>query len=49
MEYEVEMWKWEEVEKLEKIMLDVRWIFDLDFCTSRYLITRKLRMDKLRV
>jgi len=29
-------------------MLDyVRWIFD--FCTSRYLIMRELRMDKLRV
>jgi len=38
------------MEELEKIMLDyITWIFNLDFCTSRYLIMRELRMDKLRV
>jgi len=24
----------------------VRWLFDLDFCTPRYVITRELVMDK---
>jgi len=31
-------------------MLDyTRWLFRLDFCTPRYLITRELYMDKLRI
>jgi len=25
------------------------WMFDLEFCTSRYVMARKLTMDKLRV
>jgi len=50
MKYGMEIWGWEEMKGLEKIMLDhIRWIFNLDFCTPRYLIMRKLRMDKLRV
>lgn len=29
-------------------MLDyIRWLFNLDFCTPRYIIMRELRMDKL--
>jgi len=49
MAYGVEIWGWEEKEELEKVMLDyVRWIFGLDFCTPRYVITRELVMDKLR-
>ncbi|KAL6438735.1 hypothetical protein ACFW04_004611 [Cataglyphis niger] len=36
--------------ELEKIMLDyVRWIFRLDFYTPRYLITRELRINKLKI
>jgi len=27
----------------------VRWIFKLDFCTSRYLIIRELGLEKLKV
>jgi len=43
MEYGVEIWGWEEKTDLEKIMYDyVRWIFGLEFCTPRYLISRKL-------
>jgi len=41
--YGVELWGWIEREELEKIMMDyVRWMFRLDYCTSRYVITRKL-------
>jgi len=37
-------------EELEKIMMDyVRWIFRLDYCTARYVITRELGMDKLKI
>ncbi|XP_039315398.1 uncharacterized protein LOC120359971 [Solenopsis invicta] len=50
MAYEVEIWGWTEIEKLEKIMMDyVRWMFRLDLCTPRYIISRELLMDKLRV
>lgn len=50
MEYEVEIWSWKEKEMLEKLMMDyVRWIFKLDFWTPRYIITRELRMVKLKV
>ncbi|XP_029159137.1 uncharacterized protein LOC114931324, partial [Nylanderia fulva] len=50
MAFGVEIWKWEEKENLEKIMMDyTRWIFGLEFCTSRYIIARELMMDKLRV
>lgn len=50
MEYGVEIWGWEEKEELEKVMLDyVRWVFKLEFCTPRYLITRELRIFKLKV
>lgn len=27
----------------------VRWMFKLDFCTLRYIISRELVMEKLRV
>jgi len=27
----------------------VRWIFNIEFCTPRYVIMRELAMDKLRV
>lgn len=48
MGYGVEIWGWEEKEQLEKVMMDyVRWLFRLDFCTPRYLISRELRMDRL--
>jgi len=50
MAYGVEIWGWEEKANLEKVMLDyIRWMFRLDFCTPRYLITRELYMDKLRI
>ncbi|XP_011171243.2 uncharacterized protein LOC105203974 [Solenopsis invicta] len=50
MSYGVELWGWEEKDNLEKVMMDyVRWIFGLEFCTPRYIITRELVMDKLRV
>jgi len=46
----VELWGWQERKELEKIMLDyVRWIFKLDFCTPRYIITRELGIEKLRI
>jgi len=46
----MEIWGWEEKEELEKVMMDyVRWLFGLDFCTPRYVITRELVMDKLRL
>lgn len=50
MAYGVEIWGWKEQKDLEKIMLDyVRWVFRLDFCTPRYVITRELRLDGLKV
>lgn len=50
MEYGVEIWGWSERKELEKIMLDyVRWVFRLDFCTPRYIITRELGLDRLRI
>jgi len=49
MKYGVEIWGWEEMEKLKKIRIDYIRIFNLDFCTLRYLIMRELRMDKLRI
>lgn len=49
MEYGVEIWGWSERKELEKIMLDyVRWVFRLDF-TPRYIITRELGLDRLRI
>jgi len=46
----VKIWGWEEIEELEKMMLDyIRWIFNLNFCTPTYIIMRELRLDKLRV
>jgi len=27
----------------------IRWIFKLDFCTPRYIITRELGIEKLRI
>jgi len=50
MAYGVEIWGWEEKKELEKVIMDyIRWLFGLDFCTPRYVITRELIMDKLRV
>ncbi|XP_071580229.1 uncharacterized protein [Temnothorax nylanderi] len=50
MAYGVEIWGWEEKKELEKIMMDyIRWIFAIDFCTPRYVISRELGMDKLMV
>lgn len=50
MEYGVEMWGWKERKELEKVMLEyVRWLFRLDFCTSRYIITRELGLDRLKI
>lgn len=50
MAYGIEIWSWEEKKELEKIMLDyVRWLFKLDFCTPRYIVTRKLGIDKLKI
>lgn len=50
MEYGVKIWGWEEKKELEKIMLDyTRWLFNLDFCTPRYIILRELCMSKLCV
>lgn len=49
MSYGVEIWGWEEKRELEKIMMDyIRWIFNLDFCTPRYIMTRELRIGKLK-
>lgn len=48
--YGVEVWGWEEKEELEKVMIDyVRWIFRLDFCIPRHIITRELEVVKLKV
>jgi len=47
-EYGVEIWGWEEKPDLEKIMYDyVRWMFGIEFCTPRYLISRELGLLKL--
>lgn len=48
--YGVEIWGWEEKPELEKVMMDyMRWIFKLDFCTPRYIISRELRMNRLKL
>jgi len=48
--YRVELWGGIKREELEKIMMDyVRWIFRLDYCTPKYVITRELGMDKLKI
>jgi len=50
MAYGVKIWRWEEKEGLEKVMMDyIRWMFGLEFYTSRYIIARELTLDKLRV
>lgn len=50
MEYGVELWEWEEKRKLKKIKMDyIRWILGLDFCSPRYLITRELGIEKLKI
>lgn len=36
--------------ELEKIMIDyIRWIFNLDFCTPRYIVRRELDIEKLKI
>lgn len=41
---DVEIWEWEEKETLEKVMIDyVKWMFRLDFCMPKYVITLKPR------
>jgi len=50
--YGIELWRWIEREELEKIMMwkdYVRWMFRLDFCTPKYVITREIGIDKLRI
>lgn len=50
MEYGVEIWGWEEKKDLERVLMDyVRWVFKIDFCTSRYVITRELGLEKLMI
>jgi len=50
LNYGVELWGWEERVELEKIMMDyIRWLFGLDFCTPRYIISREIGMEKLRL
>ncbi|XP_029676802.1 uncharacterized protein LOC115243745 [Formica exsecta] len=50
MSYGVEIWGWEEKKELERVMLDyVRWLFRLEFCTPRYLMSRELGLKKLRI
>ena len=50
MSYGVEIWGWEEKKELEKVMLDyVRWVFNIDFCTPRYIMMLELGLDKLRI
>lgn len=50
MAYGVEIWGWEEKESLEKVMMDyTRWLFGLEFCTPRYMITKELSMEKLKI
>jgi len=49
MKYGVEVWGWCKKSELEKIMLDyIRWVFRLDFCTSRYIILKELGIKKLK-
>jgi len=48
--YGVEIWGWVEREELERIMCDyVRWLFNIDFCTPRYIIYREIGLEKLRI
>jgi len=36
--------------RIKKFMMDyVRWMFKLDYCTPRYVITREIGMDKLKI
>lgn len=50
MSYGAEIWEWEERKGLEKVMMDyIRWIFNLDFCTPRYLMSKELSIEKLKV
>lgn len=50
MAYGVELQRWEEKKEFKKIMMDyTRQVFKLDFCTPRYLILRKLGLDKLKI
>jgi len=50
IEYGAEIWGWEEKPDLQRIMYDyVRWMFGLEFCTPRYLISRELGLLKLSV
>lgn len=47
MVYGVEIWGWEEKKELEKVMIDyIRWVYSLNFCTPRYVITRELDLDR---
>jgi len=35
--------------ELEKIMMDYRWIFRLNFCTPRYIMNREIGLEKLKI
>lgn len=48
MSDEAEIWGWEERKNLEKVILVyVRWVFKLNFCIPKYLITR-VRIRKVK-
>lgn len=50
MTYGIEIWGEGREKRIGKVMLDyVRWLFKLDFCTQKYIVTRKLGIDKLKI
>lgn len=50
IEYKVEIWRWEKKKVRENYdEYHIRQIFRIDFCTSRYLIKKKLEIDNLKV
>lgn len=50
MKYGAELWGRKKRNVLEKITLDyIKWGFRIDFCSTRYLITKKLGLTKLKI
>lgn len=50
MSYGAEIWGCEGRKGFMKVMMDyIRWIFNLDFCTPRYLMSKELGIEKLKV